>query len=172
MSPIKPENRVRYPIDWPTISLKIRERAERRCECEGECRSGHRGRCVRAQGDHLLSGGMVVLTVAHLDHTPEHCEPGNLRAMCQRCHLTYDAKHHAQTAAATRRTRREDAGQLALERFLPHDREAGQMAIAPPPLKRKLVRLKPLFPPGWKPCKCGMAIPKRAKKCAYCKAGL
>ena len=33
----------------------------------------------------------VVLTVAHLDHTPENCDPDNLRAWCQRCHLAYDA---------------------------------------------------------------------------------
>jgi hypothetical protein len=44
-----------------------------------------------------------VLTIAHLDHTPENCDDDNLRAWCQRCHLTYDAKHHAQSAYATRR---------------------------------------------------------------------
>jgi len=32
----------------------------------------------------------VVLTVAHLDHTPEHCDDANLKAWCQRCHNTYD----------------------------------------------------------------------------------
>jgi hypothetical protein len=39
----------------------------------------------------------VVLTIAHLDHTPENCDPDNLRAWCQRCHLTYDRDHHRQT---------------------------------------------------------------------------
>ena len=39
----------------------------------------------------------VVLTIAHLDHTPEHCEPENLRALCQACHNRYDAKHRAET---------------------------------------------------------------------------
>lgn len=33
----------------------------------------------------------VILTVAHLDHTPENCDPANLRAWCQWCHNTYDA---------------------------------------------------------------------------------
>jgi len=33
----------------------------------------------------------VILTVAHLDHIPEHCDDANLRAMCQRCHNAYDA---------------------------------------------------------------------------------
>jgi len=29
-------------------------------------------------------GAKVVLTVAHLGHTPENCDPANLRAWCQR----------------------------------------------------------------------------------------
>jgi hypothetical protein len=33
----------------------------------------------------------IVLTVAHLDHTPEHCQDENLRCWCQRCHNLYDA---------------------------------------------------------------------------------
>ena len=32
----------------------------------------------------------IVLTVAHLDHTPENCADDNLRAWCQRCHNIYD----------------------------------------------------------------------------------
>ena len=32
-----------------------------------------------------------MLTVAHLDHVPENCDPDNLRALCQRCHNAYDA---------------------------------------------------------------------------------
>ena len=47
----------------------------------------------------------IVLTVAHLDHHPDNCDRGNLRALCQRCHLAYDAQHHARNAAATRRAR-------------------------------------------------------------------
>jgi hypothetical protein len=45
----------------------------------------------------------VVLTVAHLNHTPEDCRDENLKAMCQRCHLRYDLKHHQQNAYQTRR---------------------------------------------------------------------
>jgi hypothetical protein len=52
-----------------------------------------------------LTRGLVAL-----DHAPENCgEPGNrpnLKAWCQRCHLTYDAKHHAANAAVTRRRAR------------------------------------------------------------------
>ena len=40
---------------------------------------------------------MVVLTIAHLDHTPENCDYSNLRALCQKCHNQYDAKHRAET---------------------------------------------------------------------------
>ena len=45
----------------------------------------------------------VVLTIAHLDHVPEHCAPDNLLAWCHRCHLRYDAEHHKRTAYATRK---------------------------------------------------------------------
>jgi len=38
----------------------------------------------------------VILTVAHLDHDLSHNEDKNLKALCQRCHLRYDAKHKAQ----------------------------------------------------------------------------
>lgn len=47
----------------------------------------------------------IVLTIAHLDHVPENCDPSNLRALCQMHHLRYDAKHHAETARQTRRAR-------------------------------------------------------------------
>lgn len=44
----------------------------------------------------------IVLTVGHLDHQPENCDPDNLRAWCQRCHLHYDRHHHAETRRARR----------------------------------------------------------------------
>jgi hypothetical protein len=49
---------------------------------------------------------VIVLTVAHLDHDPTNCAPENLRAWCQRHHLRYDAKHHAETAYMTRMQKR------------------------------------------------------------------
>jgi len=121
--PIKAENRARYPKDWSAISKRIRERSGGRCECEGECGISHHAddpyrpdlagkevwRCyARNAGKHPVTGSTVVLTVAHLDHTPEHCADDNLRAMCQRCHLKYDAHHHARNSAETRRKRRAD----------------------------------------------------------------
>jgi 5-methylcytosine-specific restriction endonuclease McrA len=83
--PIRPENRSRYPADWPAIRRAIRERA---CErCEGCGAANHQ--------PHPITGSKVVLTVAHLDHQPENCDSANLRAWCQRCHNTYDAPHRA-----------------------------------------------------------------------------
>ncbi|MFE4658124.1 hypothetical protein ACFRFJ_15745 [Streptomyces hydrogenans] len=116
--PIRPENRHRYPPNWPDISHSIRtERAAGRCECLGECGRGtHSGRCPNRNGTPAYgTGSKVVLTVAHLDHTPENCDPANLRAFCQGCHLHYDREHHRQTAAATRRAAVEAAGQLTLD---------------------------------------------------------
>lgn len=41
----------------------------------------------------------VVLTVAHLNHTPGDDRDDNLRAWCQWCHLIYDRQHHRETRA-------------------------------------------------------------------------
>jgi hypothetical protein len=117
--PIRPENKGRYPKDWKQISERIRfVRAGGRCECEGECGRGHYGRCPNV---HLQpaygTGKTVILTVAHLDHTPEHCADDELRAMCQGCHLHYDRDHHAQTRLATRERLLLASGQ----EFLPFD---------------------------------------------------
>jgi hypothetical protein len=131
--PIRPEEKARYPADWPQISLRIRERAGWQCEfCGVEhgalgawfsgtwWRAGPKGTGLRdtprrgevfpcyppAEGSDLpiwIRLRQVVLTVAHLDHTPENCADENLKALCQRCHLAYDAKHHAKNAARTRR---------------------------------------------------------------------
>jgi len=127
--PIKPENRARYPKDWPQIRERILDRARHVCEFEG-CNARHRqlgywrddkwvplprtlrdagfdraGQLVACSDGPDLKIIMIVLTIAHLDHTPENCADGNLRAWCQKHHLRYDAKHHAQNAAATRRAR-------------------------------------------------------------------
>lgn len=97
--PIKPENRRRYPRDWRDIRDRIITRANNACEGSPKfpnCRAPN-------AKPHPDTGSIVVLTVGHLDHTPENCGDENLRAWCQRCHLNYDAHHHQQNAAATRR---------------------------------------------------------------------
>ena len=89
--PIKPENKSRYPKNWKEIRQQILLRANNKCEF-----------CGIENYLKRENGAVVVLTIAHLDHQPENCNPDNLRALCQRCHLSYDAKHHAQTAQQTR----------------------------------------------------------------------
>lgn len=121
MSPIRPENRGRYPADWRQISQRIRfERAGSRCECRGECGrppyhlDATDGRCVNRHGQPAIwTGSAVVLTVAHLDHVPENCGDANLKAMCQGCHLHYDREHHAATRARTL-AQQQVPGQLAI----------------------------------------------------------
>lgn len=119
--PIKAENRARYPKEWTSISAEVRERAGWLCEeCgvrggawgyrdeDGRFHECSRDGFGRDYGRPPFWFGArriieIVITVAHLDHQPENCDPSNLRAWCQRCHLRYDAKHHAANAAATRR---------------------------------------------------------------------
>ena len=94
----------RYPADWKKISLRIRAKAGNQCEFCG----------AENYKPHPVTGSKVVLTVAHLNHIPMDVRDENLKALCQRCHLTYDAKHHAQNAAITRHKRRVESGQLEL----------------------------------------------------------
>ncbi|MDO8415505.1 MAG: hypothetical protein Q7S87_04770 [Agitococcus sp.] len=129
--PIKPENKARYPKNWKEIRERILARAGNKCE---KCNAQNRTRIARGTGRHadtymtddadvycaetgehlgvfrmddyeLLRMTDIVLTIAHLDHTPENCDDENLRAWCQRCHLGYDKHHHAKNAQATRRAR-------------------------------------------------------------------
>lgn len=130
--PIRPENKHRYPADWPQIRELVLRRARHRCEqCGvpngakgGRTRTGvwlpteplgeRRGRlewpkegtwawCSNSVTREYVRVIRIVLTIAHLDHTPENCSLDNLRALCQRCHLLYDSLHHRQTAYCTRR---------------------------------------------------------------------
>ena len=84
--PIKPENKNRYPENWKSIRMDIIKRANNCCEF-----CGIQNYSIRD------SGAKVVLTIAHLNHTPEDCRYENLRALCQKCHNKYDSKHRAET---------------------------------------------------------------------------
>ncbi len=88
--PIKPENKARYPKNWKEIRASILQRANNKCEF-----CGIENYSIRE------NGSKVVLTIAHLDHTPENCNPENLRALCQKCHNTYDAEHRKETRFKT-----------------------------------------------------------------------
>lgn len=109
--PIRPEERDRYPADWPAISKRIRfERAGGRCECVGECGHDHGGQCHARHGEpHPTNGKPTVLTTAHRNHQPEDCRDANLAAWCAPCHLAYDADHHRANAARTRAARKAGA---------------------------------------------------------------
>lgn len=48
----------------------------------------------------LMTIVRIVLTVAHLNHTPEDCRDENLRAWCQRCHNRYDSATRRKGIAA------------------------------------------------------------------------
>ena len=119
--PILPENKHRYPANWKTeIRPDILRRAENRCEKCGVknhvsiLRTKQSSQWVYDDG-HLMEVSAfkhryfdwrsvyIVLTIAHLDHTPENCGPSNLRAWCQKCHNTHDAAHRA----ANRRKRKQ-----------------------------------------------------------------
>ena len=88
----------RYPPNWREIRRAILARADHCCEgspAYPDCRA-------RNHEPHPVTSKRVVLAVAHLDHDPGNCDPANLCAWCQRCHVTYDAKHHARTRCKTR----------------------------------------------------------------------
>ncbi len=109
----------RYPPDWKTrIIPEIIARAGNKCECCGlqnkaivfaakfwvreVNRYKHRTfwfsrkeDAVREAGyDRLVKPVKVVLTIAHLDHDETNWQVSleRLKAMCQICHLRYDAK--------------------------------------------------------------------------------
>jgi 5-methylcytosine-specific restriction endonuclease McrA len=91
--PISKEKKKLYPGNWKEISKRIRfERAKNKCEFCG----------AENYKPHPITGSKVILTVAHLDHNPKNNNNENLKALCQKCHLTYDAKHHAENARKTR----------------------------------------------------------------------
>ena len=89
--PVKPENKSRYPKNWMEIRQRILQRANNRCEFCGV--ENHTYRYNPKTG----KDAYIVLTIAHLDHTPENCSEDNLKALCQRCHNQYDAEHRKQT---------------------------------------------------------------------------
>ena len=43
----------------------------------------------------------VVLAAAHLDHDPGNNRPGNVKALCQRCHLLHDRPEHRRRSRTT-----------------------------------------------------------------------
>lgn len=125
--PIRPENKERYPSNWKEISERIRfKRAKNHCEiCNIEnyslyyfyrnskivkfsapysvfnCDNDYKSAVVIRDSNNANPDNyrlyLTVLTVAHLNHTPEDNREENLKAMCQTCHNNHDKTHRAQT---------------------------------------------------------------------------
>ena len=137
-----PVNYRNYPDNWKTgIRPKILDRAGNRCEfcgiknksfgfrdSEGVFHALDRVQMRRfEEQDEPPKIIQIVLTVAHLDHDVtnndlmEHGGPAlprpesNLRALCQKCHLNYDAEHHQRNAAATRQRKAMERRKLVSE---------------------------------------------------------
>ena len=66
-----------YPANWSEIAHLVKEAA---------C-----WKCVRCGQNHDISAGYM-LTVHHLDLDPQNTEWWNLVALCQRCHLSIQAR--------------------------------------------------------------------------------
>ena len=116
-----------YPDDWQEIRARILKRAGNHCE---ECYLGNGVEGYRdVRGEfHLLEGPAlevaradpdfrvfkIVLTIAHLNHEKMDSRPENLRALCQQCHLQYDAKIHARNRKYGRKAFGDQQGKLDL----------------------------------------------------------
>lgn len=124
-----PVNYKLYPPNWKEIRAIILERAKHCCEQCGVANYAVGARDKRDEWHdeksihhmnsdygYSLFGEFpkmvkIILTISHTDHDITNNEHSNLHALCQRCHLRHDAKHHAINAGATRQRKR---GQLSL----------------------------------------------------------
>lgn len=139
-----PFDKERYPANWDDISRRIRNRDGWKCKwCGVENGAvGSRDKKGRWYSEaeiiemddetcYELFGQQakrikIVLTVAHLGvdkpgqpgsgdvHDKMDCRDENLESLCQKCHLNYDRNEHIINAAATRRRRKIEAGQIEM----------------------------------------------------------
>ncbi|MDR0206656.1 MAG: hypothetical protein LBI45_05310 [Bacteroidales bacterium] len=119
--PIKPENKKRYPKHWSQLSKAKRYMAGNSCEVcgiknhtiikrlphgkyrlpasqEWDMIIARIRYCHSNLKESLKYHGFtrIVLTVGHLDHTPENNADSNLKVMCQYCHNRHDLKHRVE----------------------------------------------------------------------------
>jgi hypothetical protein len=119
-----PMDRTLYPDNWTEIASAIKNEVNWICEaCGKQCikpgespldfcdriATARLSECLVIQ-DYLAYPRRYHLTVAHLDHMPEHCDRTNLRAWCNPCHCRYDLK----AMPTKRRLKAERSGQLTL----------------------------------------------------------
>lgn len=110
-----------YPPNWKTeIRPAVLERAKNRCEWCGienhavikRDKTGFRRPCQQEwdmihssikYGQHSMTTALkkhgftkIILTIAHLDHDKlnHNVDLTRLAALCQKCHLGHDIKHH------------------------------------------------------------------------------
>lgn len=73
----QPLHRGTYPDDWPDIAARIK------AECNAKC--------IRCRHVHDVPSGHV-FTVHHFDGDKSNCAWWNLLGLCQRCHLSVQAR--------------------------------------------------------------------------------
>jgi hypothetical protein len=125
--PVKKENRGRYPPreEWAAIRQHILARAGGVCE---RCAVADRAIGARdalglfwsvaeielcdptivahSFGTSSPKLFKIILTIAHLDHTPENNDYSNLRAWCQKCHNAHDRDFRKANRKATMEAKR------------------------------------------------------------------
>lgn len=88
--------------EWKAFRASIIDRAGNRCEgtpMHPDCRAEN-------GQPHPITGSKVVLTIAHMDHDESHADPERCRALCNRCHNSWDAEHRRQNRAKTLRAKK------------------------------------------------------------------
>ncbi len=101
------------PVDWSKYSKnwKTEIRPAILLRAKNHCEFCH----AKNYAPHPVTGSRVILTIAHLNHDTYDNNFENLKALYQKCHLTYDAQLHAQHARETRYRRLEAAGQIRFD---------------------------------------------------------
>jgi hypothetical protein len=99
-----PVHRADYPAQWPELAHSTKAAAGWRCT---GCGAPH-GALAVSRRNRLYR---VVLSACHLDHDPANPAP-RLAALCQACHLRYDAYQRWRSRRRGLRERALSAGQL------------------------------------------------------------
>jgi hypothetical protein len=110
-----------YPGNWEEIRAEVLKRAKNadgvsQCECVGECGREHKGiRCHHLQYGLLTTKSKyrVILTTAHLCHTPKCDRFDHLKSMCQPCHQIFDLRERQKRVGGKIGVHKSSATQLS-----------------------------------------------------------